>query len=430
MNIRPLKRFQIRKIDAVIVIVLVVIAGFVLMQAGYIAPTIEEVIQPSTGEIEEEEEVIVPEPVTPPESITTGFMRAVSPEDEGLHYDKVSVCREWWYYSAVLSQDSQLAGWTISISFNHMARSDLVGTSKPDMLVATLHGPDGEQYGGLINKERGLGIINQPTLQARTPGVGITYEDSWVEGDAPEWFVHVEDNDIDKDHTIIIDLRFFAPNDPIWTIGDRAFEKSKSNLASYVFLGCNVTGNVLIDGIEYSVQGKGFHEHSWSPNIVTKGLIKGWDWSYIALDNGWEIYYCNYYQSPQVISTKTSEINPFGTLILTTDEADSITVFGDVNPEISETDDEIFTFVEMPLKIFVNGKPGLVQPLLNTYDISLNFDMNYVNAVEQVWKFPTYVGMSIGRNAVSGSITWNDDEGSHEVSLQGIGTMWNMRAFL
>ncbi len=430
MSAGLLKRLRLSKIDAIIVVILVVIAGYVLSQSEYVSPAIEQVVSPKTEQQEIPEIEPEPELPIPPESLTAGYMRAVSPEDEGLHYDTLSVCREWWYYSVIFNEDSQLAGWTATISFNHMARSDLLGTSKPDMFVFTLHGPNGEEYGGLINKERGFGILKQPTLQAKTPGVGVKFEDSWAEGSAPEWFVHAEDNDIDMNHDIILDLSFFAPNDPIWTIGDKALTKNTQNLASYVFLGCNVSGTVQIDGKEYTVEGIGQHEHTWSPNVVTKILVNGWDWAYIKLDNGWNLYYSTYYPTPQYISTKTPNVNPLSSLILTTDQGKTLTSLQDVNPEITESDDEIFTFVKMPLEIQINGKPSAIQPLLGTYDIILDINLQVDNTVENVWKFPTYVGMNVGRSIVSGSITWTDEEGDQEVEFSGIASTWSMRAFL
>jgi hypothetical protein len=311
-----------------------------------------------------------------------------------------------------------------------MARGDLIGTSKPDMLVITLHGPNGEEYGGIINKERGLGIIKQPTLKANSPGVNVRYEDSWAEGESPEWHVHAEDNEIDNNHEIIIDLTYFAPFEPIWTIGDKALEISKSNLASYTFTGCRVDGKVIIDNQEYLVNGTGHHEHSWSPNIVSRGLINGWDWSHIILDNGWNIYYSNYYPTPQFVSSLSSKINPYGSLILTTDEGKTITILDNINPEITQTNDEIFPFVKIPLEINVNAKAGVSQPLLSTYNIEFNIKIKSENSYEKIWKFPTYVGMSVGRSTITGTISWTDNEGNHELDLNGIGTEWSMRALL
>ena len=429
--IPPLKYPKITKIDAIIVVILIVIAGIVLVRSGTISPELEEIITPPSQQ-QQPSEPIEPiiEPLIPPESIIPGYMRSVSPEDEGLHYDKISVSREWWYYTVVFDRNSDLAGWSVSISFNHMARSDLLGTSKPDLMIITIHGSNGEEYGGVINKERGLGILNQPTLQAKTPGVSVTFENSWAEGEAPEWFIHVQDDDIDQNHEIILDLRFFAPFDAIWTIGENSFDKTYRNLASYVFLGCNVTGTVRIDGQSYTVYGLGHHEHTWSPNLVTKGLINGWDWTHITFDNGWNLYFTSYYNTPQYISTKTPDINLFGSLIITTNEGDTLTILNNINPEIISSDKEIFTFVSMPKEISLNAQPGFVQPLLNTFDISLNIKIGFDNSYEKIWKFPTYVGMKIGRNLASGTITWNDDEGEHTIDLNGIGSMWSMRAFL
>lgn len=418
-------------IDAIIVIILIVIAGIVTFP-NYIYPTVKQVIQPTT-ELEGQEEVEQepePKPIQPPESIIPGYMRAVSPEDEGLHFDKISVCREWWYFTATFDSDSELAEWVVSISFNHMALGDLLGTQKPDLFVVTLHSPNGEDYGGIINKERGFGILKQPTLQAKTPGVSVSFENSWAEGESPEWFVHAEDGDIDKNHEIIINLRFFSSNDPIWTIGNRAFEKTESNIASYVFLACNVTGSIQIDSKEYKVQGMGQHEHSWSPTFVTKGLINGWDWAHISLDNGWTLYYSMYYPTPQYISSKTVSLNPFGTIIITATDGKTLTALDNVNAEVTEAFDEIFTFVQMPMKININGKPGIAQPLLSSYNIVLDIDLSSDNIYEHIWKFPTYVGMNVGRSAVRGTISWTDDEGGHTLSIQGVGTIWSMRAFL
>jgi len=420
-------KFKINKIDAIIVVALIIIAGIVLTKAGYMSPIPEE---PKTSQ--PDEPLPPPPPLIPPASLTSeymGFMRAISPKDEGSHFNEINIHREWWYFGATLNgEDCKLKDWTVSVSFNHMARGDLLGTLKPDLLVVTLNGPNGEKYGGLINKERGLGLIKQPTLNSKTPGLSIEYEDSWAEGGAPEWHIHAEDNDIDKNHEIVVDLDYFSPSDPLWTIGERSLQKSESNIASYMFTGCDVTGTVKIDGIEYYVEGMGHHEHSWSPNIVTRGLINGWDWCNMALDNGWNIYFDNYYLAPQYLSTKTTKINPFGSLVITADQGETLTVLDDIEFEITKSDEKIFPFVKMPSEFSLTAKPSIIQPLLKTYNIELKLSIISENTCEKVWKIPTYVGMKIGMSKISGKITWSDDEGDQEVELNGIGNIWSMRA--
>jgi len=368
--------------------------------------------------------------VSPPTSVTSGYERAVSPEDEGAHYpNQLLVNREWWYYTVVFNEDSDLAGWAATISFNHMALGDLFGTLKPDVLVVTLHNPEGEEYGGMINKRRGAGLLFAPTLQATSPGVDVTYEKSWAKGNAPNWHVHAEDGNIDNANEIIMDLDYFAPSSPLWLHSNREFDKGSGKIADYIFMGCTVNGTVTLNGYEYQVKGVGHHEHSWSSGIL-KLAIKGWDWCHMTLDNGWNIYYSNYYLTRQITPTKTINLNPLASMIITTDQGDTITRLEDIDVEITKSDKLKFLLLKMPTEFNITAKPKtLTQFLLKTYDVKLNMDIvaDNANTYERTWKLPTYVGMKIGRNTVTGKITWSDEDGSHEVDLNGIGTIWNMR---
>jgi len=354
------------------------------------------------------------------------FNRGVSPEDEGEHISKIGINREWWYYTVVFDEDSDLPGWTATIGFNHMAMGGILGFLKPDLLTVTLHGPNGEEYGGMINKARGGGIIWQPTLQMAKPGVDLKYEDSWAEGEAPNWHVHAEDNEIDKDHKIVIDLDYFAPNPAIWIHSNRIFMKGRGKMATYIFTACEVEGTVKIDGEVYDVKGVGHHEHSWSDGIF-KLFVKGWDWCHFTLENGWNLYYSNYYLTPQFSSTRTYKVNPVATLMITTDRGETLTQLNDVEISI-EKSDKISLFLNKPLKIAINAKPSISQGILRTYYLKLNFDIEVGETYDKKFGSLKSSGMSIGQCNINGKVTWSDNDGNHEVDLNGIGSIWTMRS--
>lgn len=353
--------------------------------------------------------------------------RAVSPEDEGPHYNQLLVSREWWYYTVVFADNCDLPGWTLTVSFNHMSRTDLFFL-KPDILFVTLNSPDGKKYGGIVEEDRPLGILRQPTLQATSSSKGfkVSFDESFATGKAPNWHVHVEGENIDDKHDIVIDLQFFAPSAPFWTYSSRLLDKSEGNIASYVFTGCEVTGTIKLDNLPFIVNGIGHHEHTWASGIISKALIRGWDWCHVTLENGWNIYYSNYYFLPQVQTTKIYKATPFAQLYITTDQGKSLTRLEDLTIEIAESD-RLFLLVNMPIQTKISAVPKSSQILLSPYDINLDLNITADNTLEKTWKRFTYVGMKIGRTTVSGRITWSDEDGDHNIELNGIGTIWNMR---
>jgi len=478
---------KIKKIDAVIIVIMIIIAGFVLYKIGY-APKKEKEDIPNIQFFKDEENKVlivrsissnkiqwkdiliegkciknslgkyisegdeitecvgtivishIPSgkqlftykfPLAPklPTAIILGNERDVSPLDEGVHFNKITNIREWWYYTVIFSKDSELPGWTATIGFCHMSWGDLTLTFKPDILVVTLHSPDGKEYGGLINKQRKeiLGLFGSSTLEAYTPGVDLKYGKSWVKGEAPKWHVHAEDADIDKENEIVMDLDFFASSSPLWIQSNRLFDKGEGNIADYIFMGCEVTGEVVLDGLKYQVKGVGHHEHSWSLG-VTKFAVKGWDWCHMTLDNGWNIYYSKYYLTRQILSKGSSEINPYASLIITTDKGETITKLDNIDITTIDSDN-LFILLKMPSELEIDATPSYSQIILKTYNIKLNIDIKSKNTYEKTWKFPTYVGMKIGLNTISGKIEWSDDDGDHIVELNGVGSIWNMRKF-
>lgn len=477
--------FKIRKIDVIIIVALIIIAGSVFLKVGYIESPVEPKIpeidfykdeknskivvnyvseenvlwedinisgecnKPSTEYVhpgdeltecvgtitikykksgtiyiswtfEQEEEL--------PESFIAPNERSVSPKDEGPHYKNVLINREWWYYTVVFNKDSGLTGWTLTVSFNHMGRNDLF-FEKPDLLFVALHSPDGKEYGGIIEKERPiLGLLKEPSLQATgdSNGFEVIFDDSYARGRAPNWHLHIEGDEIDIKHDILIDLQYFAHDSPIWTYSNRPFDKSEGKVASYMFMGCDVKGTVEIDGLKYKVKGIGHHEHTWASGLVFRNVVRGWDWVHMKFNNGWNIYYSNYYSLPQRQSTKTSTVNPFANLIITTDQGKTLTKLENVDIEILESE-KLFLLLNMPTKTQIHATASTSQILLKTYNIELNLEIIPDNTYDQTWKRLSFVGMKIGRSKISGDISWEDEQGEHMLNLEGIGTIWNMR---
>ena len=369
-----------------------------------------------------------------PTSLTIPEQRVVSPEDEGAHYKtklltQFLVNREWWYYTVVFSNNCPLAGWTATISFNHMARGDLF-YEKPDLLVVTLQSPSGEVYGGIEERERPLlgdySYFSEPILQTSSSEkmFKVSFENSYVQGRAPNWFVHV-DGKI-GDNNIVMDLTYKAESSPLWTYSNMPIDKSKGTIASYIFMGCDVQGKVKLDGIEADVNGIGHHEHTWVSGLLSSGIIRGWDWCHMTLENGWNIYYSNYYLSPELQSTKKHKFNPFGNIIITSDQGETVTFLEDIEVDIMDSD-KLFLFKNIPNNIRINADTSITQLLISEYDIKLNLNIKSENTLNKEWARFARVGMKIGQSEISGKITWKDNNVNHEIDLVGIGTIWNMR---
>jgi predicted secreted hydrolase len=366
-----------------------------------------------------------------PESIISGEQRTVSPKDEGAHYkDKLLVNREWWYYTAIFNQNTELPGWALTISFNHMARDDLF-FSKPDLLFVTLHSPDGKEYGGIVEKSRPLlgdyAILKEPSLQVSSSDemFKVSFEDSYVQGSSPNWYIHIE-GEIDDDSDIAMDLTYEAESSPFWTYSSRIIDNSKSSVASYMFPACNVEGTVTLDGMDYQVKGIGHHEHTWINGLLTSGLIRGWDWCHTTLENGWNIYYSNYYFTSQFKSEKTYKINLFSNIVITTDKGKKLTLLEDTKIDIKNSD-KLFLLLNMPNRMTITSQNSPTQLGLKGTNTKLTLNINSGAALDKQWKRFAHVGMKIGRADINGRISWTDNDGNHEIQLNGIGTIWNMR---
>ena len=404
-----IKRITMKKIDVAILVIVIIIAVAFLYKVGYFYPEKEEEkeIPPCLKNVTEKKQP------PPPPTIILPSRRVLTGEDEGCHFHSLMVSREWWTFTANL--DGEMKGWSIIISFNHMAYGDLFGQLKPDVFVLVLSDDKGNVYGGLTNEKRG-------TLIATAPGVDITFGESWAQGTYPEWHVHAE---MHEKHSISVDLDYFSHSLPLWTSSSRIINASKGNLASYILLGCNVTGKISLDGVVYEVTGKGFFEHSWSPFYVRKFLVDGWDRFYISLDNGWQIYISKYYPTPSSISSKLHKIITFGELVITPD-GESITEFKTFDLKIKQKE-KIFIFTKFPTSFSLSAEKKM-NILLQQIDLKINLDITTKGTFQKIWKFPTYVGTKIGMCTVKGKISWRENSEEISLELNGYGIVWTTRA--
>jgi hypothetical protein len=90
----------------------------------------------------------------------------------------------------------------------------------------------------------------------------------------------------------------------------------------------------------------------------------------------------------------------------------------------------------MPTDFNIIAKPSLnplyvvSQALLYGTNTELDVDIEVKNVCDKVWKFPTYMGMKVGYCEIEGTLSWNDDDGDHNIPINGIGVSWSMRALL
>jgi hypothetical protein len=122
--------------------------------------------------------------------------------DEGVHKQSR---REWWYFNVFFNDpDSDLQGYSMIVSFNHMKFFD-IRFLRPDNLFILLFDDSGMSYNfNTLNKRRG-------TLQATGPGVDVTFQNSWVKGSYPSWQIHV----VNDEKAFVADLNFTADFLPV-----------------------------------------------------------------------------------------------------------------------------------------------------------------------------------------------------------------------
>ena len=329
------------------------------------------------------------EPPTPPGSDRTidSGRHTLLPVDEGVH--KLAR-REWWYFNVIFDDpDSELKNWSMIISFNKMAGND-IRLLQRDNLFVILYDDSGTSYN--------FGIMNKPrrTLQMGEPGVDIQFENSWAQGQYPQWQVHAYNGE----KGFVVDLNFTADFLPVWVMG-----RSSNLLVGKYFDGdyyiprCVVNGTIQWQNKEYTVSGIGYHDHIWE-TFVPRFITNGWEWYNIHFDNGWEMY-----------------LSKFNLRTLKDRYAAAI-VISPNNRNLVEYDKFTFTYTETAQ---AQGIPSILYPkkchLEAEHDgIVLKLDIEIYNTCELVWE-GSRTAMFEGPCRVTGSMSWS----GNTVELSGLG---------
>jgi len=338
--------------------------------------------------------LIEEESPTPPGSSRTidSGRHVLEPEDEGIHNKGIRKLarREWWYFNVFFNNPaSDLKDWSMIVSFNNMAFND-IKFLKRDNLFIILYDDEGESHNfNILNNRRGA-------LKATTPGVDVTFLDSWAKGEYPSWQVHVENNE----HGFIADFNFTADFMPVWVEGrssNLAFGKRMAG--DYYVPRCNVEGTITWEGKDYIVYGIGYHDHVWESNIP-RFVSKGWDWFNIHFDNGWEMYLSKF-------TLRGLRDRYAGALIISPN-----------NRNLVEWDKFTLEYVESRSP---QSLPSLSYPVkyhveATRDDMVLKLDITIYNVCEIVWR-NARTGMFEGPCYATGSFSWS----GHTVELNGYG---------
>jgi predicted secreted hydrolase len=330
-----------------------------------------------------------PEP-TPPGTnrLIDSGRHILIPEDEGFHKGSR---REWWYFNVFFNHpDSDLQGYSLVVTFNQMKFND-IRFLKPDNLFILLFDDASTSYDfSILNQRRG-------TLKATSPGVDVTFQNSWVKGLFPVYQVHAVNNE----KGFIVDLEFVADFIPVWVEGRSANLPLASLVTGgdYYIPRCKVTGTITWDGTQYNVGGIGYHDHVWQ-SVVPRWVSKGWDWANLHFDNGWEMYVSKFYlRTPTHLSFDSIIISPNNR---------NITEFNHFDVTYTETaTPKGLPFLHYPKKIHVEAKRD---------DMILKLDIVVYNTYQKVWRIGR-TGMFEGPCYATGTFSWADQT----VELNGFG---------
>ena len=213
----------------------------------------------------------------------------IKENDEAPHFINDLEVQEWWYFNGFFNKSHlELENCSFTISFGHYPKND--------SLKIIFHNRNGSNQGGIY-------LFPSGSLKAKSNKFDIQFSDSYAKGNYPNWQVYAENNK-DKNN-FSLNFTFKANSLPVWIFSNTGRNLTTSPIGYYSVLDCKFNGELTIKNKSYQVTGKGYHEHFWtirntnqiSDYNTTIIDINVWDWSYIQLENGWNLAYVKLHNS-------------------------------------------------------------------------------------------------------------------------------------
>ena len=343
----------------------------------------------------------------PPSSHLLPFRQVLKPNDEGSHQSKSSfiLTQEWWYFNVYFNKpDSELRNWSLMVSFNEMGNYDV--------FFLTLYDDTNKSYGGSK-------VLFSNAIQSSGPGVNVQYNNSYAVGSYPIWHIYAKDGKLNENN-ITVNITYTANSLPLWLAFNTGHNLRLSPGGHYCIKNCEVTGQITINEISYTVHGVGYHEHSWfkflskqpkemdkiDMNIEQTSLqetIDSWDWFCCALDNGWDMFSGKFLQ--QSIFAKVMPGN-----LWVTPDGENITECTFFSYKFLETVESSVPSIKIPTKIRIRGiflNTLITNPLKGL--VRLDVIIRTKNIHEFLWGDPPVYGMWEGPCSINGTIKWKDN---------------------
>lgn len=367
-------------------------------------------------------------------------------ENEGDHYP----CkREWWNVDAFFVANKK--NWSVTASFEYEMETPACN------LFLTLFDHDNGTYYDLGSYGDKMGALIH-----EKGDVNLSYNNSWMKGKYPDYFVHFERKGI------IINMHYHAISPPKF-VADNISNGILPMGAGYYVYGfipyCIVEGNISMNGRIFSINGKGYYEHVWgnwtygspfgktdskkvlsayyrlgkwwlshhkisipsSLTLATDNNMFGYDWAWATFSNNWSLFYGN-------VLFWITKGPAFGILYLAMPNGKYIT-FSNIHHEYGK-----MVYVEKydvyyPSEIFIKAKEGtkklylhfIMTSKVHAY-IDTNISSKYWRAIA-LWESPGIVKGYYSNGSTNISLNGKCEiEPDRQISILGHGEL-NMNFF-